>query len=929
MLARLVVHLQANYSSLTSGLQVARNQTAVAAQSISHSVAGIADSVPGIDNLSKRADEVASAMEAIATTATIAEQTITSAAFTADVAAGTFSRLATTAATVSAGVGVLDRASLTATGSLSTVTSVAGSTVPVLHTLSGTAATAGTVLRTTALGARSVASGFAVAAGATRTAATGISHVAHVVHAAFIVVDLLRSGLAVLLLPLRLIGAIGAAAFTLLGAALKTVLLPVRLLWSGLTLFAQAVWSVVKPLTAVALWIMKVWFLFRGWIGSIRVIIGWLGMLPPKMRLLVGTLLALGLAGKAGGLALRVLSVAIGAVAMVARGAIAGLKLLLLPVMLITNPARAAAMSISLLSGAVLAAGRIAARTGLAFLGLAGSIGSLAKQGIAKAISSLTSLGASMLRVGAQSAVIAAIAASVWGVKLAAAAETSRVVFGTMLHDMAQGKALLEQMQSSKVATFFDAKAIQDAGRDLLKAKVPVDQITSRMEQLGGIAMATKTPIEDLSRIYRQGMAKGAFQTDLVNQMAERGIDIYAALTAVTGKSGQALAEMMTKGEIGAAQMNAAIDHMTLGHGIYAGVVENVGKTTAGMWAKSTSNISMALQTMFSGAVDGNKGLLASFVDLTEQIKQRATTIAPVILQMSNTIAAIFFGLRDVVATVWTSIFGTTQATYAGMLGSTMDWVTKFRWFFANIVPIVQFVGMQMLLILVGVFNDVSHWLTTALPAYLTWFADNWRAVFRDIAVGTMTVFSNLGSNIKNAMGQIWAFIKSGGTAGLEFTWTPLLDGFKATMAELPKIPERPMTALEQGMQEQIETIGTGLADSFDAMMTEANASMAAAAVVPPIVPLQSEPAGGSDTPTDEQSQAQSPTSRAKEAENKAVSVRSEEGQKALASLLRSGLNEDKKAALKIAADSRDHLARIARSSETTPKVRQRQFAPG
>lgn len=925
MLARLVVHLQANYSSLTSGLQVARNQTAVAAQSITQSVSGIAAGADGLDVISTRAEGVATALEAVATTATLAEQTITGAAFTADVAAGSLSRLAATATTVSAGVGVLDRASLTATGGLSTVASVAGQTVPVLHTLSGTAAGAGTVLRTTAIGARSVASGFAIAAGATRTAATGISHVAHVVHATMIIVDLLRSGLAFLLIPLRMIGVIGSAAFRVFGAALKTVLLPVRLLWSGLVLATHAVWGILKPLAGVALSIMKVWFLFKGWIGSIRVIISWLGMLPPKIRLVVGALLALGLAGKAGAIGLRVLSLAAGGVLLVARGAAAGLKLLLLPILLIANPARAAAMAMNLLSGAVLFAGRAAAKAGLAFLGLGSQLMRLAMQGVSGAIGAFTSLGASMLRFGAQSAVIAAIAASVWGVKLATAAETSRVVFGTMLHDMAQGKALLTQLQSSKVAPFFDAKAIQDAGRDLLKAKVPVDLITARMEQLGGIAMATKTPIEDLSRIYRQGMARGAFQTDLVNQMAERGIDIYAALTAVTGKSGQALAEMMQKGEIGAAEMNAAIDHMTLGHGIYAGVVDNVAKTTAGMWSQSTNNISMALQTMFTGAVEGNHGLLSSFVDVTEQIKQRAASIAPVVLQVSKTIGAVFLGLHAIITTVWTSIFGTTQATFAGMLGSTMEWVTKFRWFFTNIVPIVQFVGLMMTALMVQAFYDIAYWFTTKLPAYLDWFANNWRAVFRDIAVGTMTVFSNLGVNIKNAMGEIWKFIRSGGMEGLEFTWTPLLDGFKQTMAELPNIPERPMTALEQGMQDQIQTIGTELADSFDSMMTEAAASMAAAAVVPPVVPLQSTPAGGGDQFGDEAEKPKA-TEKAKQAENRAVQVRSEEGQKVLADLFRRGMQGDKKTAEELARDSRDYLATIARNTGNGSGLRKRAF---
>jgi tape measure domain-containing protein len=925
MLARLVVHLQANYGSLTSGLQVAKNQTAVAAQSISSSVAGISEGTKGIEDLSNRAEQLASAMEAVVTTATVAEQTIMATAFTADLAAGTFAKMAATASTVSAGVAVLDRATMTATGGIATVTSVAGSAVPVLNTLSGTAASAGTVLRTTAMGARSVASGFALAAGATRGVATGVGHVAHSIHAVMIVSSLLSSALSVIMIPLKAIAVIGAYAFGVLTFALRTVLLPVKLLWNGLTVVAGATWAVVKPIAGLALSVAKVWFIFKGWIGSIKLIWQWLSFLPPKVRLLVGALLALGLAGKAGAVAMRAFGFAVGAVATVARGAIAGVRLLSLPILALINPAAAAAVAINLLSGAAAFLGRTAASAGLAVFGLATRLGGLAAAGLSKVASSFAGLTTSLMRFGAQAAIIGTIAASIWGAKLATAAETSRVVFGTMLHDMEQGKALLDQMQASKVAPFFDAKAIQDAGRDLLKAKVPVDQITGRMEQLGAIAIATKTPIEDLSRIYRQGMAKGAFQTDLVNQMAERGIDIYAALTAVTGKSGEALADAMQKGEIGAAQMNAAIDHMTLNHGIYAGVVENVAQTAAGMWAQSTSNIAMSLQTMFTGASSDSKSWLASFVDLTEQMKQRAAAVAPVVSQVVQTIGAFFYGLYSVAATVWAAIFGTANATFGGMLNTVMEWVTKFRWFFTNLVPLVQFVGLQIALAMIVAFNDISYWITDKLPAYLTWFADNWRAVFRDLAVGTATVFVNLTTNIKNAMMEIWAFIKSGGTQGLEFTWTPLLEGFKATVAELPNIPERPMTALEQGMQQQIQTIGTDLADSFDKMMNDAKASMEAAAVVPPVVPLQDTPAGGEQKPAE--SPGMSATEKAKAAENKAVLARSEEGQKLLAEFIRRGVKDDKKTVEQVAKESRDHLARISRNTENAPKMLARNWA--
>jgi tape measure domain-containing protein len=838
VLARLVVHLQAQYGNLTSGLKVARTQTAVAAQSIRQSVDGITSGAVSLSQLETRAHQAATGLDAIATAADVVDHTLHGAAFSAELLSGSLTRVGSMAGIVGSGAAALDKSTSMATGGLQTVAAAAGRTQPVLGSLSTTTKSAAGYLRLTAGAARSVGGAAAIAGQATRAAAHGIHYFATTISAAITVIELLYSALLVLLIPLRVIGAVAAFGFRTFGRAVWLALLPLRLLWSGLILTAKAIWAVVGPLASVGLTILKVWFILRGFIATWKMIFHWLNLLPPKLRILVGALLALGLLGRAGAVAMRIFAGAV-------RLAATGVQILLLPIQLIRNPMAAAASAANLLGRAVLFAGGIARRSAGAFWTLSASVGGFAKQGIAAAVGSVSRLGASLVSASMHAAAFGAIAGVVLGVKLASAAETSRVVFGTMLHDMEQGKALLEQLQGSKVAPFFDAKQIQDAGRDLLKAKVPVDQITGRLEQLGGIAMATKTPIEDLSRIYRQGMARGAFQTDLVNQMAERGIDIYAALTAVTGKSGQALAEMMSAGKIGSAEMNAAIDHMTLGHGIYAGVVDNVAKTTAGMWSTATNNISMALQTMFGMALEGNGALLQSFVNVTEQIKARAVSIGPVILQLSQMIIGIFLGLRSVVSTVWTTIFGQTQTTFAGMLTSTMEWVTKFRWFFTNIVPIVQFAGLMITLLMVTAFEDIAYWLTTKLPAYLTWFSNNWQAVFRDIAVGTMTVFSNLAGNIKNAMTQIWAFIKSGGTADLQLTWTPLLDGFKSTVSQLPDVPNRAMSALEEGLQSQIETIGTGLADSFDAMMAEANQSMVAAAAVPPPVALQSTPVGG------------------------------------------------------------------------------------
>jgi len=92
------------------------------------------------------------------------------------------------------------------------------------------------------------------------------------------------------------------------------------------------------------------------------------------------------------------------------------------------------------------------------------------------------------------------------------------------------------------------------------------------------------------------------------------------------------------------------------------------------------------------------------------------------------------------------------------------------------------------------------------------------------------------------AMTQIWAFITSGGTAELQFAWTPLLDGFESTVAQLPDIPDRAMTELEQSLEQQTQQVATQLADSFDALNVEAQAALT---VAPPELPAIDPSLGG------------------------------------------------------------------------------------
>lgn len=503
----------------------------------------------------------------------------------------------------------------------------------------------------------------------------------------------------------------------------------------------------------------------------------------------------------------------------------------------LVRPARAARVGLDGVAtggqqaGIILRGVSAAASTTAGALSRVGSAGAKMSSGTANSFLSALP-GRAML--GATALAGMAIAAGGFGAQFAMATEKNQAVFGVMLKDMEQGKAVVASLQQSAAVGLFDNEEVLNSGRLLFKAGVSAADLAGKTEQLATIAAATSTELGDLTRIYQQGANRGSFGQDKINQMAERGIDIYHALEAVTGKSGAALSDMISGGKIGITEMDAALAHLTEGNGIYAGSLQTLAGTTGGMLAQIKNNFMQALGGISGAGLEAFKPILSGVLQLSETFKNSIGTLTPIATQAFAVIRGAFTGVSAAASAAFTGVFGAGAATFQSLTSGAMSWLTKFRFAFENMVPIAQFVGVSMAGIFVTTFNDLAYWLTDKMPAYLTWFGENWTNVFVDIASGTATIFTNLASNIGNAMRAIWDFIKSGGTADLELAWTPLLTGFESTVAALPEIPERAMTELEKALQEQSQQIGTQLADTYDQMQIEAQAALT---IAPPEMP--------------------------------------------------------------------------------------------
>lgn len=120
-----------------------------------------------------------------------------------------------------------------------------------------------------------------------------------------------------------------------------------------------------------------------------------------------------------------------------------------------------------------------------------------------------------------------------------------------------------------------------------------------------------------------------------------------------------------------------------------------------------------------------------------------------------------------------------------------------------------DFLGIAATMIYEKVLN-IIEWFSV-IPANLAqvggYVAGNWRELMTDGVNAVASVFRNLGENIANIAKAIYEFI-SDPTGGLDFEWTPLLDGFKATAAKLPELIRPELTNLAGEIDRMYEEIG-------------------------------------------------------------------------------------------------------------------------
>ena len=389
-----------------------------------------------------------------------------------------------------------------------------------------------------------------------------------------------------------------------------------------------------------------------------------------------------------------------------------------------------------------------------------------------------------------------------WGVKLAADAEKAQTAFSTMLGSADKAKVLLSEISKFAASTPFESPELRSAAQSLLSFGVTASNVMNRLRTLGDVAAGSNSSIEDLALIYGKTLAKGKFELEQGNQLAERGIPIYATLAKNVGVSQSKLMEMISAGQISAAQVQQAFETMSNSGGIFENAMAKQSTTLWGLWSSLSDNFGLIATDIGQAFIEAFdiKGGISNLIDFTSTLRNTVAEWKPVIVGFGQAVQAVFSWITSSMmefAGMVAPLFQPVLDFFTGTFGGTMlefrdNMVGVFaaiEWTANNWSKVFNLAFDQAYLGVLTFYNDVANIFTSVIPA-----------IFSNFGTATMTFFSSLAQNIGSVFKEVWDYIRSGGKDAIQIDWKPLI------IDEIKQAFHRELTDSEKALLDSINT---------------------------------------------------------------------------------------------------------------------------
>jgi len=246
-------------------------------------------------------------------------------------------------------------------------------------------------------------------------------------------------------------------------------------------------------------------------------------------------------------------------------------------------------------------------------------------------------------------------AAGVASVKFAADIETQETAFGVLLGSVEKGTQLFSELKQFSASTPLQLQDITRGAQTLMAFGTEAGNVQKELRMLGDAAMGNAGKLDSLIRAYGKLQAKGRATLEELNMFTENGVPIMEQLARQTGATTEEVFKMVSAGNIGFADVHAAMIALTSDGGKFAGMMEKVSQTTSGKFSTAIDNLKLSaaelgktLLPMANSVLDSITKVAQQFAALDEGTKKWIVTLGG-IAAAAGPISKVGLGLAGVI----------------------------------------------------------------------------------------------------------------------------------------------------------------------------------------------------------------------------------------------------------------------------------------
>jgi tape measure domain-containing protein len=301
-------------------------------------------------------------------------------------------------------------------------------------------------------------------------------------------------------------------------------------------------------------------------------------------------------------------------------------------------------------------------------------------QKLGKSMRKMRNFGKTMKQMGqnmTRNVSLPILAVAGGAVKAASDLETLQTSFISLAGGAEQAGALMNELNEFTAKTPFQIEQVGNAARQLIASGTGIEDVNTQLQFLGDIAATSGSSIEEIAAIFSKVNAKGKVELENLNQLAERGIPIFTALSEATGLPADALGA----GAVSVEQFNDVLSSFAKEGGFAAGAMERLSETAAGKLSTALDNLKLAgaelvksLMPVLKDVIDRVTQIAQRFANLDDHQKKMILTVGLVVAAIGPLVTVImsmsqaFVMVRTAVLALNTAMLANPFALFAGAI---------------------------------------------------------------------------------------------------------------------------------------------------------------------------------------------------------------------------------------------------------------------